>query len=263
MGQGSLWLTSPDGIAWTTQVAAPTNQLNAVISCGSHFLAVGVNGTILTTDSPPVPTSPAITTNANTPGTSQISPNDPDASDTHTYQVTTAPANGAVVVNAAGLATYTPNANYNGTDSFVVTVTDNCGMSGTVTINVTVNAVVSPNPIIFLSINSSVFNSTTNKAMALTVTTIASIPPTIADIYIALQLPGGTLLVMQPGGSFSTAITPFVSNIQVPNFTGSIFNFTFTGTEPVGNYTWFAALTQPGTLNVIGTLAVAPFSFGP
>jgi len=32
---------------------------------------------------------------------------------------------------------------------------------------------------------------------------------------------------------------------------------------PPGTYTWFAALTPPGTVNIIGTLAVAPFSFGP
>jgi len=32
---------------------------------------------------------------------------------------------------------------------------------------------------------------------------------------------------------------------------------------PSGTYTWFAALMQPGTLNIIGTLATAPFSFAP
>jgi len=65
-------------------------------------------------------------------------------------------------------------------------------------------------------------------------------PVTRADVYVALQLPDGTLLAMQPDGSFS-----------------------FTGAEPVGNYTWFAALTTPGTLNIIGALATAPFSFTP
>jgi len=124
-----------------------------------------------------------------------------------------------------------------------------------------------PNPLflppISLSLNSAAFNSTTNKTMTLTATTVASVPPTNADIYVALQLPDGTLLVMQPDGSFSTTLTPLLSNVPVPDFTGPIFNFTFTGAEPVGNYTWFAALTTPGTLSIIGTLATAPFSFGP
>jgi len=107
------------------------------------------------------------------------------------------------------------------------------------------------------------FNSTTNNVMTLTATTAASNPVANADVYVALQLPDGTLLFMQPGGGFGTTLTPLVSNISVPDFTGPIFNFTFTGTEPAGNYTWFAALTTPGSLNVIGTLAAVPFSFAP
>jgi len=35
------------------------------------------------------------------------------------------------------------------------------------------------------------------------------------------------------------------------------------GVALAGVYTWFAALTTPGTPNIIGTLATAPFSFGP
>jgi len=78
-----------------------------------------------------------------------------------------------------------------------------------------------------------------------------------------LNLPDGTLLVMQPGGSFNTTLTPLVGNIPVPNFTGVIFHYTFTGVEPAGNYTWFAALTTPDTLNVIGMMAITPFTFAP
>lgn len=103
----------------------------------------------------------------------------------------------------------------------------------------------------------------TANTMTLTATTSVSNPPTFADVYVALQLPNGSLLVMQAGGSFSTALTPMLSNVSVPAFSGPIFNYTFTGTEPPGNYVWFAALTTPGTLNVIGTLATAPFTFAP
>jgi len=118
-------------------------------------------------------------------------------------------------------------------------------------------------PVVALSLNGTSFNSTTNKTMTLTATTTATNPPTNADVYVALQLPDGTLLVMQPGGSFSTALTPLLANIPIPAFTGPIFNFTFSGAEPVGTYTWFAALTQPGTLNLFGTLTAVPFSFAP
>ncbi|MCX2576396.1 tandem-95 repeat protein, partial [Pedobacter sandarakinus] len=58
-----------------------------------------------------------------------------------TFATTTPPANGTVVLNADGTYTYTPKANFNGTDSFVVTVSDGKGGSTTVTINVTVTPV--------------------------------------------------------------------------------------------------------------------------
>jgi len=118
-----------------------------------------------------------------------------------------------------------------------------------------------PLPTIGLALNGTAYN--TSSTMTVTASTVQSAPVANADVYVALQLPDGTLLVMQPDGSFSTTLTPLVPNIPVPDFTGTIFNYTFSGAEPVGTYTWFAALTTPGTLNIIGTLAVQPFSFTP
>ena len=88
----------------------------------------------------PVPTAPGISTPQNTPGTSLVSPNDPDAGQTQTFSISTPPANGTATVSASGLATYTPAPGFSGADSFVVTVTDNGTppLSGTVTIPVTV-----------------------------------------------------------------------------------------------------------------------------
>ena len=48
------------------------------------------------------------------------------------------PSNGSVVVNGDGSYTYTPDANFNGTDSFVVLVEDGQGGSTTTTVTVTV-----------------------------------------------------------------------------------------------------------------------------
>ena len=72
-----------------------------------------------------MPTAPSITTLQNTPGTSTVSPNDPDAGQTQTFSISTPPANGTATVTASGVATYTPAPGFSGTDSFVVTVTDN------------------------------------------------------------------------------------------------------------------------------------------
>ena len=51
------------------------------------------------------------------------------------------PTRGTVTVNANGSFTYTPNANYNGPDSFTYRVSDGSANSATVTVSITVNAV--------------------------------------------------------------------------------------------------------------------------
>ncbi|WP_299418059.1 Ig-like domain-containing protein, partial [uncultured Sulfitobacter sp.] len=62
--------------------------------------------------------------------------------DTLAYAVGTDATNGSVVVDATtGAYTYTPNADFNGTDSFVVTVSDGAGGQTTITVGVTVNPV--------------------------------------------------------------------------------------------------------------------------
>ena len=95
---------------------------------------------------PPMPTAPGITTLQDTPGTSTVSPNDPDGGQTQTFSISIPPANGTATVTASGLVTYTPAPGFSGADSFVVTVTDNGTppLSGTVTIPVTVQ--VPPQP---------------------------------------------------------------------------------------------------------------------
>ena len=57
------------------------------------------------------------------------------------YSKATDPAHGTVVVTAAGLYTYTPAANYNGSDSFSYRVTDGSAASNTYTVSLTVNPV--------------------------------------------------------------------------------------------------------------------------
>ena len=90
----------------------------------------------------PAPTAPGISTPQNTPGTSQINANDPDAGQTPTFSISPPPTHGTATVSPTGLATYTPAPGFSGVDSFVVTVTDNGipPLAGTVTIAVTVLA---------------------------------------------------------------------------------------------------------------------------
>ncbi|HEY8359272.1 MAG TPA: Ig-like domain-containing protein, partial [Ramlibacter sp.] len=57
------------------------------------------------------------------------------------FVVTGNPAHGTATINASGAWTYTPAADYNGNDSFTVTVTDDLGNTATQVIAVTVNPV--------------------------------------------------------------------------------------------------------------------------
>ena len=61
--------------------------------------------------------------------------------DTLTYAQASNPANGTVVVNADGSYLYTPNLNFNGTDSFTVLVADGQGGTTVSTVTITVTPV--------------------------------------------------------------------------------------------------------------------------
>ncbi len=77
----------------------------------------------------PTTANQTLTTAEDTPLTGAVTGNDVDG-DTLSYNVKTPAANGNVALNADGTFTYTPNSNYNGGDSFTVTVAD--GKGGTV-----------------------------------------------------------------------------------------------------------------------------------
>lgn len=78
-----------------------------------------------------------LTTNENVAGTITITGSDVDNADLE-YTIQTAATNGTVTEGADGTFTYTPNANFDGADSFVVKATDAGGLSATQTVNVTV-----------------------------------------------------------------------------------------------------------------------------
>ncbi len=71
--------------------------------------------------------------------TAQLAASDPG--DTLTFASAVAPASGALTVSATGGFTYTPNANFNGNDSFTARVTDSGGKTATATITLALMAV--------------------------------------------------------------------------------------------------------------------------
>ena len=86
----------------------------------------------------PVATADAVTGDEDTEIIGNVLANDTDAdSDSLTAAVATGPANGTVTVGNDGSFVYTPNANFNGSDSFTYTVSDG-NLSDTGTVNLTV-----------------------------------------------------------------------------------------------------------------------------
>jgi len=139
---GAISLTAAGAAAFVNDYEAGAN---------AHALVVGANDGTVTTNIPvtlneqninDAPTAPDYnkTTNENTPLSGSVIGTDVDG-DTLTYTKGTDPSHGTVTVNADGTYTYTPGANFNGTDSFTVTVSDGQGGTTTSTVNVTVNPV--------------------------------------------------------------------------------------------------------------------------
>jgi len=112
-----------------------------------------------------------------------------------------------------------------------------------------------------LSLNQAAYQAGQNLGLTAAVTPGAT-PPTV-DVYVALQLPTGTLLFLQGNGSFTTNLTPLVSGWTPSTFSGQLFSYTFGGGEPGGTYHWLAAFAQHGTLNFLGGIADTPFQFSP
>ncbi|MEE3664932.1 Ig-like domain-containing protein, partial [Brenneria sp. g21c3] len=100
-----------------------------------------VNIGVTAVNDAPVTADQTLTTEEDTPISGTISASDVDG-DVLSYAVGEAPKNGTLTLDAAtGQYTYTPTANFNGNDSFSVTVADGNGGTTVSTVNVGVTAV--------------------------------------------------------------------------------------------------------------------------
>ena len=98
-------------------------------------------GVAAVNDAPVADAAAAASTNEDTAISGQVVASDIDG-DTLGYAVATDPANGTLTLNAStGAYTYTPGANFNGTDSFQVVVADPSGAAVVQTVTVGVAAV--------------------------------------------------------------------------------------------------------------------------
>src|SRR5207244_3575371 len=99
--------------------------------------------TITAVNDAPVAVNDAVTTAEDTAVSGNVLANDTDvdAGTTLTASLAASPAHGTVTLAANGAFTYTPAANYNGTDSFTYKANDGTVDSNTATVTITVTAV--------------------------------------------------------------------------------------------------------------------------
>lgn len=127
-------------------------------------------------------------------------------------------------------------------------------------IRVDLNTPLEP-PSLTLQLNATQY--ATGHTMALIATLVPGIPSTPVDAYVVVRMPTGALLSAQLGGGLIDGVHPIATNfvpmpLQVP-----IAQYTFTGAEPPGTYTWLAALTMPGTLTFVSAVEEDVFTFAP
>jgi VCBS repeat-containing protein len=117
----------------------------AVLSNRPTLQSTNVEVTSL--NNPPVATNDSYSTDEDTPLTvsNGVLSNDPDPDgDSLIATVLGSTSNGALVLNPNGSFTYTPNANFNGVDSFTYQVSDGNGGTATGTVSLIINPVNDP-----------------------------------------------------------------------------------------------------------------------
>ncbi len=161
-GQNSeAWtITRGDGSYRLDHLPAGTHRINELVPSGfqqtfpggdgTHLVTLGADQTVsgidfanrLVVNHPPVARDDLLTVEEDTSGVADVLANDSDDGelDVTSVMITGGPGHGQVEVNATnGEVTYTPEADFSGTDEFRYTVADNAGLvSEEATVRVTV-----------------------------------------------------------------------------------------------------------------------------
>jgi len=129
----NLTYTPAAGFSGTTSFTYKANDGTLDSSIATVTITVGTS-----TNTTPVAQNQFLTTTENAAKAITLTGTDADSGNTLTYNIVTQPVHGTLTGTGAS-RTYTPAANYNGTDSFTFTVNDGTATSGlaTVVINVT------------------------------------------------------------------------------------------------------------------------------
>jgi VCBS repeat-containing protein len=182
----------------------------------------------------PVAQNDAFTTNEDVAVSGNVLTNDSDVEGPLTVSLATGPANGSLVLNGDGTFTYTPNANFNGSDSFVYTVTDTNGATANATVNLTINS-VNDAPV---ASNVGASGNEDAAAIALTLTG-TDVDGTIASVTLASLPTDGLLYTNAALTTLAVTGTPYAGSavtfyfVPNANYNGST-SFQYTVTDNQG-----------------------------
>lgn len=183
--RGTLSGTAPNLVYTPAQNYYGPDSFTYTVNDGSaNSLPVSVNITVISVNDPPVVYPVNIFTNQNAPVSVGLVGTDVETSPDQLSYITSAPSNGTLSGTGAN-RTYTPNANFSGTDSFTYFANDGSDNSAPATVSITVNAIPVAAPV------SLVMNENTSVSFALLGSD--SDTPASALVYTITQPANGTL----------------------------------------------------------------------
>ena len=134
-------------------------------------------------------------------GTHTVAITDPDAGDTHTIEVTAQPANGKLSISG-NKVTYTPNKDWNGTETFKVRAKDKAGAySGIQTVTVTVKP-VNDAPAIPVATTLTIDEDTTGTHTVVITDPDLGMPSDSHTLEVTQQPANGTVASTKSGNNF-------------------------------------------------------------
>ena len=258
-------LYNPAGVLVASGVAQPDGR-NEVINfnptaVGLYKVRVVAEGSttgeyVLTVNKAPKANTDTATTAEDTAKIVPVLSNDTDGdADPLAVTGTTNPSHGSIVVNADNTISYTPTANYSGSDSFTYTISDGNGGTSTATVNLTVTAVADAPTLtvsdaegdegsaIPLSISASLVDTDGSETLGIT---IAGVPGT-STLNHGTNNGGGTW-TLTPADLAGLTITS-------PNETAFALTVTATAKESSNNDTASTVKTLNVTVNnVVATI---------
>jgi gliding motility-associated-like protein len=179
--------------------------------------------TITPVDDAPIANADTETTTEDTPLTSTVVPNDVLSGDggnvfNNACPLCTSTSNGTLVFNSDGTYTYTPNANFNGTDEFIYQLCDVDGDCDTAIVTITIN---STNDVPTANADTETTNEDTPVTIeVLTNDTFGGDGPSTGTITVTEQPSNGTVTVDDNGTPNDPTDDELVYTPN-PNFNGS------------------------------------------